>query len=496
MNPRLLLVEDTPSLSLVYQTVLERAGHEVDCAYTLAEAKAQFAANGHSIILLDLILPDGDGQELMSTVLRDAPQTKVIVITANGSVNRAVEAMRVGSFDFLVKPFDENRLLSAVQNALQASAHEAGTEPETLIPDDGKFHGFIGKSPAMLEIYRMVQSIGRSTATVFITGESGTGKEVCAQAIHAVSNRSKGPFVPLNCGAIPRDLLESEVFGHLKGSFTGAIGDKKGAAEAAHGGTLFLDEVCEMDLALQTKLLRFLQTSMIQPVGSTTPRSVDVRIVCATNRDPREEVQKGRFREDLFYRLHVVPIHLPRLAERDDDVNLISMDALKGFSREENKEFRALSPEVERIFKAYDWPGNVRQLLNALRNVVVLQRGEVVEANMLPAEICRDVAHQGGFGPVHERVAQITRAPAEYRPVPPMPSSMPVQDASGIDALVGQRLADVERDLIEATIARCGGSIPKAAVLLDVAASTIYRKRETWAKELGAERNEPLRRSS
>lgn len=496
MNPRLLLVEDTPSLSLVYQTVLERAGHEVDCAYTLAEAKERFSQNGHPIVLLDLILPDGDGQDLMATVLREAPQTKVIVITANGSVNRAVEAMRVGSFDFLVKPFDENRLLSAVDNALQANSVESGEEPEVTDPEDGRFHGFIGNSPPMLEIYRMVQSIGRSTATVFITGESGTGKEVCAQAIHAVSNRSKGPFVPLNCGAIPRDLLESEVFGHLKGSFTGAIGDKKGAAEVAHGGTLFLDEVCEMDLALQTKLLRFLQTSMIQPVGSATPRAVDVRIVCATNRNPREEVRNGRFREDLFYRLHVVPIHLPRLAERNDDVNLISRHALKTFSQEERKDFRALSPEVERIFKTYDWPGNVRQLLNALRNVVVLQSGHMVEANMLPADICRDLAHQGGFGTIQNRVADFADVSQEM-PISARFAPVPVaQDVGGVQALVGQRLADVERDLIEATIARCGGSIPKAAVLLDVAASTIYRKRETWAKELGADSDVPLRRSS
>jgi len=213
------------------------------------------------------------------------------------------------------------------------------------IADPTRFLGFIGSSPVMHNIYSMVRNIGKSTATVFITGDSGTGKEVCAQAIHKVSNRAKGPFIALNCGAIPKDLLESEVFGHLRGSFTGAIADKKGAAAAADGGTLFLDEICEMDLGLQTKLLRFLQTSTIQPVGATTPRRVDVRIVCATNRDPMEEVRAGRFREDLFYRLHVVPIFLPPLKDRQGDVLEIAEAAIQEMANEEGKRFARLSPE-------------------------------------------------------------------------------------------------------------------------------------------------------
>lgn len=515
MTQSLLLVEDTPSLSLVYQTVLERAGHKVDCAFTLAEAKQKYAAGGHKVVLLDLILPDGDGQELLSYMVRSSPETKVIVITANGSVNRAVEAMRAGSFDFLVKPFDEHRLISAVQNAIQANALEERAEAGGALPDDDRFHGFIGQSPPMREIYRMVQSIGRSTATVFITGESGTGKEVCAQAIHTVSNRAKGPFIALNCGALPRDLLESEVFGHLKGSFTGAIGDKKGAAEAAHGGTLFLDEICEMDLSLQTKLLRFLQTSMIQPVGSNTPRAVDVRIVCATNRNPRDEVRAGRFREDLFYRLHVVPIHLPRLADRGDDVGLISRHALAEFSAEEGKNFKEISPSVTQLFRDYHWPGNVRQLLNALRNVVVLQDGPVVESFMLPPEISHDGYNSMAVGDLVD-ASQNPQALVDHDTAAPphrgydtgsghgLTALAPAADPAAFDdiganviaSLVGQRLSDVERELIEATIAHCGGSIPKAAVLLDVAASTIYRKRETWARETPAEAEIPLRKLS
>jgi len=223
----------------------------------------------------------------MAEILRTNSDAKIIVITANGSVNRAVEAMRGGAFDFLVKPFDESRFVSAVKNAIKATERTQAKPSRKKKEEEVSFYGFIGSSPPMQRIYDMVSSIGQSTATVFISGESGTGKEVCAQAIHDISNRADGPFVPINCGAIPRDLLESEVFGHLKGSFTGAIADKKGAAEMANGGTLFLDEICEMDLALQTKLLRFLQTSMIQPVGATMPKLVDVRIVCATNRDPQ-----------------------------------------------------------------------------------------------------------------------------------------------------------------------------------------------------------------
>ena len=480
MSTTILLVEDTPSLSLYYQAVLEKSGYVVDCAATSEEALAGFGSGEYPIVLLDLILPDGDGRDLLSTMMHQAPETKVIVITANGSVNLAVEAMRGGAVDFLVKPFDENRLLAAVENAVQANLDSSVVEREAE-PTEGRFHGFIGASTEMQGIYRMVNAIGRSTATVFITGESGTGKEVCAEAIHRVSSRSKGPFVPLNCGAIPPDLLESEVFGHLKGSFTGAISDKKGAAEAAHGGTLFLDEICEMDLPLQRNLLRFLQTSTIKPVGSNVQRAVDVRIVCATNRDPREEVRAGRFREDLFYRLHVVPIHLPRLADREEDVNLIADAVLKDFAREENRKFRALSPEVQHLFRTYAWPGNVRQLLNALRHVVVLNDGEIVDRDMLPPEIAGDIN-------VHLPISQAEVRPQTHRRAEP-DTFLAAGRAPGVQALVGQRLADVERELIEATIQSCGGSIPKAALLLDVAASTIYRKRESWARTERARAN-------
>jgi DNA-binding NtrC family response regulator len=453
---------------MVYRTVLTRAGHEVVCAYSLAEARAHCEKVRPRQVLLDLLLPDGDGLELLATLRKDAPDARVIVITANGSITRAVQAMRAGAVDFLVKPFDEGRLVNAVANALASAPPPAPEAAADEAAEEGGFQGFIGRSPAMADIYRMIHSIGRSTATVFITGESGTGKEVCARAIHAMSTRAARAFVPLNCAAIPRDLLESEVFGHLKGAFTGALSDKPGAAAVADGGTLFLDEICEMDLSLQTKLLRFLQTSTIQPVGAARPVPVDVRIVCATNRDPAEEVRAGRFREDLYYRLHVVPIHMPPLRSRPEDIVDIARASLGKFAAEEGKSFTGFDPQVEDILASRAWPGNVRQLLNVIRNVVVLHDGTLVQPGMLPTEITLGMDVPAGAS------VEVLRE-AWAKPTAPAASAQ-----GRVDALVGMPLADVERELIEATIEHCGGSIPRAAKMLALSPSTVYRKLESW----------------
>ena len=451
----ILLIEDTPSLQMIYKATLERTGFTVETCGTAAEGSAAFRRLKSTIVLLDLMLPDRTGLEVMQELLIDQPQTCVIVITANGSINKAVEMMRAGAHEFLVKPFDDQRLISAVENARRALRHRlpasvatAPSQPEILPP-------FIGHSPAMLAVYDKIRSVSRSMATVFITGESGTGKELCAEAVHQSSARGAGPFVALNCGAIPVDLLESEVFGHLRGSFTGAISDKLGAAAAADGGTLFLDEICEMDLNLQTKLLRFLQTSTITPVGATKPRKVNVRIICATNRNPAEEVRRGRFREDLYYRLHVVPIHLPPLRDRANDVNEIAERLVVTMAREEDNTFTGLSPRVRELFRTLPWPGNVRQLINVLRNVVVLNQGPLVTPEMLPPDLLAD-------------------RPAAQAPAAAV-SALP-QD------LAGRTLAQIERIVIEDALVRHNGSVPKAARELDVSASTLYRKLETWAK--------------
>ncbi len=450
----LLLIEDTPSLQLIYRSVLSGAGHEVRVAGTATEGMAIFRQSAIEVVLLDLGLPDRDGLELMAEMMEVRPNTRVVIITANGTINKAVEAMRAGAHEFLVKPFDEPRFLTAVGNAIERS------HTRRAAPKGPSSVGFIGSSDVMARVHAKINSVANSMATVFITGESGTGKELCALAVHGNSPRGKGPFIALNCGAIPIDLLESEVFGHVKGSFTGAISDKPGAATAADGGTLFLDEICEMAPALQTKLLRFLQTSTVLPVGATKPTKVNVRIVCATNRDPLDAVRRGQFREDLYYRLYVVPIHMPPLRDRGDDVIEIAESALVSFAEEEGRRFDGLSPEVTDLFRQMPWPGNVRQVLNVIRNVVVLNPGGMVTPQMLPEEVLHLAA--GPLGPA------LAPAPPETNPQ--------------LDSLVGLPLAEVEKIIVTATLARYGGSVPKAARVLDLSPSTLYRKLEAWGK--------------
>ena len=465
----ILLVEDTQSLQLVYRAMLQGAGHPVESAPTAAEALTRFSALAVEIVLLDLVLPDRDGLALMQDLLALRPETRVIVMTAHSSVNKAVAAMRAGAHEFLVKPFDETRLLSAVANAaarpapprgrMAPAGHPAGLPPQGA---EGTTQGsFIGSSETMQRLHHKIASVARSMATVFITGESGTGKELCALAVHAASSRAKGPFIALNCGAIPQDLLESEVFGHMKGSFTGAISDKPGAAAAADGGTLFLDEICEMAPALQTKLLRFLQTSTVLPVGATKPRKVNVRIVCATNRDPLEAVRRGEFREDLYYRLFVVPLHMPPLRDRGDDVLEIAEAALARFAGEEGKSFDGLDDQVRALFRALPWPGNVRQVLNVIRNIVVLNEGGRVTLDMLPDTLER----QEPLSPT------------------PRPLVAPAEGGLALEDLIGRPLAEIERQVIKATLARHGGSVPRAARVLEVSPSTLYRKIETWERQ-------------
>lgn len=454
----LLLIEDTPSLQMVYRSVLQTAGYGVVVASNAADGLRAFHDSAAAIVLLDLMLPDRDGLAVMHDMLALRPETNIIVITANASINKAVEAMRAGAHDFLVKPFDEARFLNAVENAGGARLAGRTAVPLSFAPapvSDGE-NIFIGSSEAMARVHNTIRSVAPSMATAFITGESGTGKELCALAIHAGSPRANGPFIALNCGAIPQDLLESEVFGHIKGSFTGAISDKQGAAAAADGGTLFLDEICEMAPALQTKLLRFLQTSTVQPVGATRPRKVNVRIICATNRDPMQAVRRGEFREDLFYRLFVVPVHMPPLRERGDDVIEIAQAALARFAREEGRRFTGFDADVARLFRTQAWPGNVRQLLNVIRNIVVLNEGEVVSYQMLPQSL-------------HDSVSAPTQ--------PHVPA--PEAEAS-LESLLGRSMAEIERIVIEATLARHNGSVTKASRVLDLSPSTLYRKIEGW----------------
>ena len=324
--PDILLVEDTSSLRAIYEAHLRGLGQTVLSAATAAEGLALFGEYGASVVLLDLMLPDRDGIELLTDMLALRPGTAIVAITADRSIDRAVAAMRAGAQDFLVKPVNEARLMAAIENA-RHSAQRA------LPPDAAETRhpmgDFIGDSEPMQTVYTRIRSAARSMAPVFITGESGTGKEMCAQSIHALSPRASAPFITLDCGAIPSDRLESEVFGHLRGSFPGAVTDKPGAALLADGGTLFLDEIGGLDPGLQTKLLRFLQTAQIRPLGAAEPRKVNVRIISASSLPPLQAVREGRLREDLYYRLHVVPIHMPPLRARREDIPALAHAALR-----------------------------------------------------------------------------------------------------------------------------------------------------------------------
>ena len=467
----ILLIEDSQSLQLIYRTVLQGAGYVARVASTAAEGMASFAEHPVPVVMLDLGLPDRDGLELIRDILALRHDTRIIIITANATLDRAVEAMRAGAHEFLVKPFDEGRFLSAVSLAVHAGATRPPPGPPPGLPpsrppgqraEAESARTFLGSSEVMQRIHTKIASVATSMATVFITGESGTGKELCALAVHASSARAAGPFIALNCGAIPHDLLESEVFGHVKGSFTGAISDRPGAATAADGGTLFLDEICEMAPVLQTKLLRFLQTSTVLPVGANRPQKVNVRIICATNRDPLDAVRRGHFREDLYYRLFVVPIHMPPLRDRGNDVIEIAKTALEQIAAEEGRQFDGLSREVVDLFRRLPWPGNVRQVLNVIRNIVVLNPGGLVTLAMLPGDI-----HQ--YSLTEDRTAA--------HPHPDTATAEP-----DLESLIGRPLAEIERLVVIATLARHGGSVPKAARVLDLSPSTLYRKLESWGK--------------
>ncbi|MFL9628364.1 sigma-54-dependent transcriptional regulator [Aeromonas jandaei] len=457
--PRVLLVEDTRSLAVVYEQYLRQDGYEVVLADCGQQALEVLLTSPPPVVLLDLELPDMSGMEILQQITEQQLPCAVVVITAHGSVDVAVEAMRLGAFDFLTKPFDSKRLCATACNALKHQQLSSLVAHYRENFERQSFFGFIGASMAMQAVYRIIESAAPSKATVFITGESGTGKEVCAEAIHQCSPRREQPFIALNCAAIPHDLMESEIFGHVKGSFTGAQGDRKGAASLADGGTLFLDEICEMDLDLQSKLLRFIQTGTLQRVGSGKLETVDVRFICATNRDPLLEVKAGRFREDLYYRLHVIPLYLPPLRERGEDILLLARSLLQNYAKEENKRFRDFDAAAARVLLDYPWPGNVRELQNVVRNIVVLNDKELVSPDILPPPL-NGVRALAVATTAAQQPAATATTPAVGGPIRP--------------------LWLVEKEVIEQAIASCDGNIPKAAALLEISPSTIYRKKQGW----------------
>ena len=459
-----LLVEDSPSLSALYSEYLRAEGGHVTHVNHGQDALEELRRNPCDLVILDIQLPDISGLEVLARLQELDPTSVVIMITAHGTIDVAVEAMRNGAFDFIVKPFDAKRLGITVRNAIKQRRLQALVDSYERSLPKPDFHGFIGDSLAMQAVYRTIESVASSKASIFIVGESGTGKEVCASAIHGAGRRAEGPFVALNCASIPRDLMESEIFGHVKGAFTGATANRQGAAARADGGTLFLDEICEMELELQSKLLRFIQTGVYTPVGGSREEKADIRFISATNREPWAEVQAGRFREDLFYRLHVIPLELPPLRRRGRDVVLIAQRLLEQYSREEEKAFRGLSEDCAAALMEYDWPGNVRQLQNVMRQIVVLSEGEVITREMLPEQI-----RQPGGDRERDRVPN--RAP--------MAPAVTGASHSGEEPSI-RPLWQEEKDIIEKAVVACDGNVPKAAALLGISASTIYRKRQGW----------------
>ena len=459
---RVLLVEDSMALSLLYQQYVKQEGYSLT-AVTSGEDALRALADEPAAVALDLGLPDMDGFAILKHMQSLETPVPVVVITSNASLGSAIEAMRLGAFDYLVKPITSERLVTTLRNALEFGALKRKVAAYQEESTRDNFAGFIGSSPQMRAIYEVIGKAARSQASVFVTGESGTGKEVCAKAIHSSSVRSQKPFVAINCAAIPRDIMESEIFGHVKGAFTGATADRAGAAELADGGTLFLDEICEMDIDLQAKLLRLLESGTYQRVGSGTVIKADIRIVCATNRDPRAEIAARRFREDLFYRLHVIPIHLPPLRERGDDCRLISEKFLARFAKAEGKRFASLAVDALQAIERYTWPGNVRELQNAIHNAVVLNDGEVLTAAMLPPLT-------GAEPP--------PRMPSERIAAPVLPPGAEPRPAAGPLGIVP--LWQVEKQAILAAIDACGGNVPRAAAFLEIGVSTIYRKKAEW----------------
>lgn len=472
MPPKVLIVEDTESLAYLYDSYLIPTGAKTTVALTGQEALAALAKDTPDVIVLDVMLPDMNGLDLFQHLPANS-DTQVIVLTGHANKEMAIRAVKLGAADFIEKPIEAERFRITVNNALKIKtlSKEVATYKETY--ENGRYFDLIGSSKKMQSVYSIISSASQSRASVFITGESGTGKELCARALHLASNRSKQPFIALNCAAIPKDLIESEIFGHVKGAFTGATSHRDGAASRANGGTLFLDELCEMDINLQSKLLRFIQSGVITEVGGTTEKKVDVRFVCATNRDPLEEVRLGRFREDLYYRLHVIPIHLPPLRERGEDVIKIADALFNKISQEEGKPFSGLTTEAKNILIQYAWPGNVRELENIVRNTVVLNDSPWVNADMFAS-----LGKLERAKPSKEAVPSIEIAPTKHS----VTSTQFQGEESDVldDDTTIEPLWIVEKRYIERAIAICSNNIPKAAAMLDVSPSTLYRKIKSW----------------
>ena len=450
---RVLIVDNDQALASAMLESLEKVGYVCDVATSGPEGARRVQHGHYDIVITDLVMNDVDGMEVLSRARQSLPDAEVIMVTGHASVPKAVEAMQQGAFNFLEKPITPNRLRAITDKAADAvRLRRQNTELVQRLDETFGFEGIIFASDRMKEVIERVKRIAPTDATVLITGESGTGKELIAQAIHHNSPRKAKRIKALNCAAVAENLVESELFGHVKGAFTDAVSDREGAFEWANGGTLFLDEVGDMPMATQIKLLRVLEEHVITRVGDNKPIKVNVRLISATNRSLEEAVERGGFRKDLYYRLKVVTIELPSLKDRREDIVSLVDHFRKQFAKRHHKTVKAISPAVSRRLFSYDWPGNVRQLRNAVETMIVLDMDGTLDVDDLPPEL------------------------VESSDTAALPSA-----ATGPMSLVGHPMDDWERFAIEQTLKFTNDNREEAARVLDIGARTLYRKLEKYS---------------
>ncbi|OGW15417.1 MAG: hypothetical protein A3G93_16740 [Nitrospinae bacterium RIFCSPLOWO2_12_FULL_45_22] len=387
--PDILIIDDEPLMRISISDALKVEGYNVMSAETGGEGLKSIKNNSYDVVITDLRLPEVDGVQILKSCKQISPRTKVLMITAYGSVDTAVEAMKIGAYDYITKPFSMDEFILTVKRLIALrDLEDENIYLKEKIEERYEFSGIIGKSDKMKDIFEKIEIIAPTDTTVLITGESGTGKELVANAIHYNSPRKNEAFIKVSCAALPETLLEAELFGHERGAFTGALKQKKGRFELAHKGTLFLDEIGEINQTVQVKLLRVLQGREFERLGGTSTINVDVRIIGATQRDLKKEVQKGSFREDLYYRLNVVPVHLPALRDRKEDILLLTEHFLNMYSKHMNKPMRGISIEAREFILKYDYPGNIRELENAVKRALTLSRDKEIQPWDLPEDMC------------------------------------------------------------------------------------------------------------
>lgn len=455
--PSVLVIDDEPSLLRYFEYNIRRMGYEPRTGASITELFRLIEKGPHAVILLDLMLPDGEALDHLPRLVKACPMTSVVIVTAHGTIPKAVDAIKAGALNFIQKPVSPEQLETALTHGVEVWRLKVENQRlRRRLEPIHEFQGLIGESEPMQHLYGLIESVAGSSAPTLITGESGSGKELVARAVHALSARSAGPFVAINCAAIPHELLESEIFGHERGAFPGAAETYQGCFERADAGSLFLDEICEMDMGLQAKLLRLIQDQAFSRVGGGKPLRVDVRIIASTNQEPLRMIEAGKFREDLYYRLNVLPIHLPPLRERREDIALIATRFLRRLAEASGKGFKSLDVEALRALEAQPWRGNIRELGNVIQQAVALHDGERITLEMLPESI----RNRGGE-PARERGNG--------------------GDADGEDDPEKLRpFWQVERDEIQRALRACRGNVQDVARRLEISAATLYRKIEKY----------------